>query len=42
MVQAVGSATEAIITGKNTGGEAADLLAQEATQLLGKGKVKEI
>jgi multiple sugar transport system substrate-binding protein len=42
MVQAVGSATEAIITGKNTGGQAADLLAQEATQLLGKGKVKEL
>jgi ABC-type glycerol-3-phosphate transport system substrate-binding protein len=41
MVQAVGSATEAILTGKKSGGEAADLLAQEATQLLGKGKVKE-
>jgi multiple sugar transport system substrate-binding protein len=42
MIQAVGQATEAIITGEQTGEEAADTLAEQATELLGEDKVKEI
>jgi multiple sugar transport system substrate-binding protein len=42
MVQAVGEATEAVITGRMSGDEAADFLARRATELLGKDKVKEL
>ena len=42
MVQAVGEATEAVITGKMSGDQAADLLARRATELLGEDKVKEL
>ena len=42
MVQAVGEATEAVITGRMSSEEAADLLARRATELLGEDKVKEL
>jgi multiple sugar transport system substrate-binding protein len=42
MVQAVGEATEAVITGRMSSDEAADLLARRATELLGEDKVKEL
>lgn len=42
MVQAVGRATEEIITERQTGEEAANTLAELATELLGEDKVKEI
>jgi multiple sugar transport system substrate-binding protein len=42
MVQAVGEATEAVITGRMTSDEAADFLARRATELLGEDKVKEL
>jgi multiple sugar transport system substrate-binding protein len=42
MVQAVGEATEAVITGRMSSEQAADLLAQRATELLGEDKVKEL
>jgi multiple sugar transport system substrate-binding protein len=42
MVQAVGEATQAVITGDRSGDEAADLLAQQATELLGEDKVTEL
>lgn len=42
MVQAVGQATEAVITERETGEEAAVTLAQQATQLLGEDNVKVI
>ena len=41
MIQVVGAATEEVITGRMTGEEAADMLAEEATQLLGADMVKE-
>lgn len=41
MIQVVGAATEEIITGRMTGEEAADMLAKQATQLLGADRVKE-
>ena len=42
MVQAVGEATEVVITGDQTGEEAANTLATTATELLGADKVKEM
>lgn len=42
MVQVVGQATEAIITERQTGEEAAETLAAEATELLGEENVKEM
>ena len=42
MVQAVGEATEEIITGRQSGAEAADLLAERATELLGDDLVKQM
>ncbi len=42
MVQAVGQATEAVITGDQTGEEAANTLAEQATELLGPDNVKEM
>jgi multiple sugar transport system substrate-binding protein len=42
MIQAVGEATEAVITGRMSGDEAADFLARRATELLGEDKVKEL
>ena len=42
MVQAVGEATEAVITEEQTGEEAAAALAERATELLGPDKVKEM
>lgn len=42
MVQAVGQATEAVITERETGEEAAVTLAEQATELLGEDKVKEM
>jgi multiple sugar transport system substrate-binding protein len=42
MTQAVGEATQAVITGDRSGDGAADLLAQRATELLGEDKVKEL
>jgi hypothetical protein len=41
MVQAIGEATERIITGDMTGAEAADHVAARATELLGAEKVVE-
>jgi multiple sugar transport system substrate-binding protein len=42
MVQAVGEATEAVITGRMSSDEAADFLARRATELLSEDKVKEM
>ena len=42
MIQAIGKATEAVITGDQTGEEAANSLAEGATELLGADKVKEL
>ena len=42
MVQAVGEATEAVITDRMSSDEAADFLARRATELLGEDKVKEM
>jgi multiple sugar transport system substrate-binding protein len=42
MVQAVGEATEAIITERQSGEETAATLAEQATELLGEDKVKEM
>jgi multiple sugar transport system substrate-binding protein len=42
MVQAVGEATEQVITGKMSGDEAAGFLAERATELLGEDNVTEL
>jgi multiple sugar transport system substrate-binding protein len=42
MVQAIGEATEQVITGEMTGEEAADFLAERATELLGEDNVTEL
>ena len=42
MVQAIGQATEAVITERETGEEAAVTLAEQATELLGEDRVKEM